>query len=76
MLSLLPVLVHDPDLPAGARAALHRAQAAANGPCHEVAKHRAAASLSGLFGLDDREIADLIGLDAGPPLLAATPTPC
>jgi hypothetical protein len=66
MLSLLPVLVHDPDLPPGAKAALELAQEAPPGAGREAAKRRAAASLRGLFNLTDREIAELIGLPEEP----------
>jgi DNA-directed RNA polymerase specialized sigma24 family protein len=78
MPSLLPVLVHDPDLPAMARAALHAAQASPDGLCQEAAKRRAAVTLSGLYGLTDPEIADLLGLPHNTPFRAplASPHPC
>ena len=62
MPSLLPVLVHDPDLPPLTRAALTLAQTTPPGPCQETAKRKAAATLTGLYDLTDPEIADLIGL--------------
>jgi DNA-directed RNA polymerase specialized sigma24 family protein len=62
MLSFLPVLVHDPDLPPVARAALEMAREAPPGARREAAKRQAAASLRGLFDLTDREIAELLGL--------------
>ena len=62
MPSLLPVLVHDPDLPAHARAALSRAHESPAGPTRKAAKEEAAAALLGLFDLTHPEIADLIGL--------------
>jgi hypothetical protein len=62
MLSLLPVLVHDADLPPTARAALQVVQTTPAGFCQDVAKQRAAATLAGLFDLTEREVADLIGL--------------
>ncbi len=64
MLSFLPVLVHDPDLPAVAKAALHLAQVAPPGATREAAKRQAAATLHGLFGLTETEIAELLGLQA------------
>jgi hypothetical protein len=79
MPSLLRVLVHDPDLPAQARDALLVAQTVPPGTCQEAAKQRAAASLSGLYGLTAPEIAELVGLpdaaavSAAP---AAVPWPC
>ena len=62
MPSLLSVLVHDPDLPDHARAALYQAHATPPGPCREAAKHHAAAALVGLFDLTHPEVADLVGL--------------
>jgi hypothetical protein len=62
MLSLLPVLAHDPDLPPGARAALYLAHTMPAGADREAAKRQAAATLAGLFDLTAPEIADLLGL--------------
>ncbi len=62
MLTLLPVLAHDPDLPLDARLALHLAYAAPAGATRDAAKRRAAASLNGLYGLTGREIAELLDL--------------
>jgi hypothetical protein len=78
MPSLLPVLVHDPDLPAVARAALHLAHATPAGLCQEAAKRKAAATLSGLYGLTDPEIAELLGLPRDTPFRSplTTPHPC
>jgi hypothetical protein len=66
MLSFLPVLVNDPDLPPGARAALYLAQAAPPGVGREAAKRQAAAHLQGLFNLTEPEIAALLGLSEEP----------
>jgi hypothetical protein len=80
MPSLLRVLVHDPDLPTQARAALLVAQATPPGTCQEAAKQRAAASLNGLYDLTAPEIAELVGLSdlaaLSRPSAPALPWPC
>jgi hypothetical protein len=66
MPSLLPVLVHDRDLPPGLRADLQAYQAAGTPEARTAARRRAAMGLLSAFDLDAIEVASLLKLDAEP----------
>jgi hypothetical protein len=64
MPSLLPVLVHDLDLPPALRADLEAYRAAPSPEARTAARRRAAMGLLGAFDLDAIEVASLLKLDA------------
>jgi hypothetical protein len=67
MPSLLPVLLHDTDLPPALRADLALYGAAPDAPRGLAARRRVALGLRAAFALDEGEIATLLAVD--PPRL-------
>jgi hypothetical protein len=63
MPSLLPVLLHDRDLPETIRTDLSIYTSAPRASHGKAARHRAAHGLRTTFDLDDVEIAALLGLE-------------
>jgi hypothetical protein len=74
MPSLLPVLVHDRDLPPALRADLEAYRAARSPEARTAARRRAAMGLLGAFDLDAVEVASLLKLDPEPPARPRFPT--
>jgi hypothetical protein len=73
MPSLVPVLVHDRDLPPALRADLEAYRAARTPEARTAARRRAAMGLLGAFDLDAVEVASLLKLEAEPASAAPRP---
>lgn len=63
MASLLPVLLHDSDLPPAIRADLNHYRSARTADDRKAARRRAAIGLLSTFDLDAAEVASLLALD-------------
>jgi hypothetical protein len=63
MPSLIPVLVHDADVPAPVRTALRAYVASADPGDREAAWRRASSGLRAAFDLSDAEVASLLAVD-------------
>jgi hypothetical protein len=66
MPSLLPVLLHDADVPAPVRTALRRYAASADPRDREAARRSASSGLRAAFDLSEAEVALLLGADESP----------
>lgn len=60
MLSLIPLLIHDADLPKNVRTALHEAQSTRSAAVRTRAHQTAAAGLQAAYGLACDELKDLL----------------